>query len=331
MVLLLSGILAISLCACEKIVPANTVINVVTPLSSSEICAIGTVTYPVHEAMIIMAAQKKLVEEIYTDKIWAVSDGANGSFESNLKETIKEFLIKLCTMKQMSDEMDIPVTEAEKESLRKCTQAYLEELSPKAMEELGITEEDIYHLFEKYYIYNRLVDQLSSGLNIEISDNEARVMLVQAIFVKKTESDQKSFLDKIYQEAKAAKEGKDFLALAKKYDQSGKTEFALRRNELPETIDQAAFSLNTGQISKLLECEEGYYILRCENDYDKEATKQNKADMIRKQKDENFSKEYRKFVNEKNIRFNDVIFDEISIQSLSSITPDFFKIYNNAF
>ena len=81
-------------------------IRIVAPLSDSELFKIGDEVCSVSEAMILVTAQKKVVEDVYGEEIWSVkSDGL--TFEENVKSSLKDFLARMKCMTLMAADNDV--------------------------------------------------------------------------------------------------------------------------------------------------------------------------------------------------------------------------------
>lgn len=309
-------------CSAEKTAD----IRIVTPLSDKELFKIGDEICSVSEAMILITAQKKVVEDVYGMQIWSVeSDGI--TFEENVKSSLKDFLARMKCMKLMAADNGITLTSEVKEQLKSCTDTYLSQLTAEERDGLDITNQEVQDMFASYYFYNRLMEVLTSDMETEISDNDARIARIECIYVKKNDEDQAKRLNNIL---KKAKESQSFAEVAKTYDEGGNISMNVFRNQLPDAVDQVVFSLADDQISDVLEADDGYYIIHCVEDYDREATAKHKAEMIQELKEKQFKEEYDSFVKNLTAQFNDKAWEKISLKDCVALSQaDFFTIYSN--
>ncbi|MDO5411535.1 MAG: peptidylprolyl isomerase [Lachnospiraceae bacterium] len=300
-------------------------IRIVAPLSDSELFKIGDEVCSVPEAMILVTAQKKVVEDVYGKEIWSVkSDGI--TFEENVKISLKDFLARMKCMKLMAAENGISLSAEEEKILSACTETYLSQLTEKEKKALSLEKTDVREMFTSYYYYNKLMEVLTSDMEMEISDNDARIMQIECIFVKKTGKDLSKRLADIL---KKAREKDKFAETAKKYDEGGKTAMSISRGQLPKELEQTVFSMTDGQISDALETAEGYYIIRCVKDYDRDATAKHKTELIKELKEKSFTEQYDDFVEKLTAQFNQKAWNRISLPDAVSLSKaDFFAIYN---
>lgn len=321
------ALLLIVLLFCTACTRSKSEIRIVAPLSDSELFKIGDEVCSVPEAMILITAQKKVIEDVYGTKIWSVTaDEQTGrTFEDQTKASLKEFLARMKCMKLMAATNHTLISEETKKEIQTCTDRYLEQLTDPEKEQLEITADDVQEMFLSYYYYNRLMEETTAGMKTEISDDDARIMQVECIYVKKTSEDQTKQLNEILKQAR--KKGQ-FAKTAKKYDEGGSVNRTLSRGELPESIDKQVFSMNDDQISDVLEAEDGYYIVHCVEDYDRKETATHKAELIKQLQEEHFSKEYDQFVSSLSAQFNDKAWKKIQLKEIPSLEKaDFFEIY----
>ncbi|MGN0293496.1 MAG: peptidylprolyl isomerase [Lachnospiraceae bacterium] len=320
--LLLFVILMMTGCSDSKKVD----IRIVAPLSDSELFKIGDEICSVSEAMILVTAQKKVVEDVYGKEIWSVeSDGL--TFEENVKSSLKDFLARMKCMTLMAADNGVTLTSEEKSQIQSCVDTYLSQLTDQEKSSLNASKEDVQDMFTSYFYYNRLMEVLTSDLDTEISDNDARIARIECIYVGKNGEDQSKRMNSIL---KKAREAQSFAEVAKKYNESGKISMNVSRNQLPAEVDQVVFSMADDQISDVLETESGYYIIHCVEDYDREATARHKTELIEELKEEKFTEEYDNFVENLTAQFNEKVWEKISLKDVPALSKaDFFEIYKD--
>lgn len=322
-VVLLSCVM-LTVAGCSK--EQKTDIRIVTPLSDTELFKIGEEICSVPEAMILVTAQKKVVEDVYGTEIWSVQSDSL-SFEENVKSSLKDFLARMKCMKLMAADNNISLSSEEKMQIQSCTETYLSQLTEEEKKALNITAEEAEDMFTSYFYYNRLMEVLTSDMETEISDNDARIARIECIYVEKNGEDQTKRLNSIL---KKAKEAQSFAEVAKTYDEGGKVSMNVSRNQLPAEVDQVVFSMADDQISDVLETEKGYYIIHCVEDYDREATAKHKAELIEELKEKKFTEEYDSFVENLTAQFNGKAWEKISLKDTVALSKaDFFKIYSD--
>jgi foldase protein PrsA len=101
---------------------------------------------------------------------------------------------------------------------------------------------------------------------------------------------------------------------------------------MEEAVENAAFNLETDEISEIVEGDTGYHIFKCISTFDREETDANKLVIVEKRKDEVFGQKYDTFVNTLVKNLNEKLWDEITLVHDENVdTSDFFEIYDRYF
>lgn len=284
-----------------------------------------TKAYTLPQSMVILATERNQYQRIYTSQIWGVDLPDGQTFETYLVDQVKEFLQEMKMMNLLARNKGVTLTSAEKEEVRKASEEYFDSLTADDISYMGATEEDVRTMYEEYYLSNKVVDELTKDMNLEISDSEAKVIVVEQIVL----SDGTEAGDVLL---KAGAEGADFSALAREYSEDGTIERQVGRGENPGPYEDAAFSLSAGQISQVVEDKGKYYIIRCVNDYDEDATQERKSGLYRKRKKEVFDQIYSQFKNENPVTFSSEIWKDVKFSKDDrTTTTNFFEIYKKYF
>ena len=284
-----------------------------------------TKAYTLPQSMVIVATERNRYQQIYTSQIWGVDLPDGQTFETYLVDQVREFLQEMKMMNLLARNKGVVLTSAEKEEVRKASDEYFASLTKEDISYMGATEEDVRTMYEEYYLSNKVVDELTKDMNLEISDSEAKVIVVEQIVM----SDGTEAGDVLL---KAGAEGADFSALAREYSEDGAVERQVGRGENPGSYEDAAFSLSAGQISQVVEDKGKYYIIRCVNDYDEAATQERKAGLYRKRKKEAFDQIYSQFKQENPVTFGNEIWKDVKFSKDDrTTTTNFFEIYRKYF
>ena len=123
--------------------------------------------------------------------------------------------------------------------------------------------------------------------------------------------------------------GEDFDTLAQTYNEESSITVSFGKGEKPKALEDAAFDLGNGEISSLIETDDGYYILKCISTLDREQTDANKQKIMEKRKEEAFSQIYDEFLQTQIRNLNEKLWKEISfIHDEAVTTKTFFDVYN---
>lgn len=295
-------------------------------LGENELFKIGDEVCTRPEAMIIIANQKNRYEQAYTDQIWQVTiDETGTTYEEYLMSSMKDFLAQMTCMNLMAKEYEVTLTEEENQKLAEASKEYYDSLTQADRDFLVVTEEDVLNVYTEYHIANRLVDVVTAQADIEVSDNEAKVITIMQILVEDMDA-ARVVLEKVNAE------GADFAAIAGEYSNSEQLEMQIGKGETEEAFEKAAFALNAGQISGIVETAYGYHVIQCVSDYDVEATKVNKERITRERRSQVFREKYDAFIRDLDSKFNEQLWEEIHLDGeFPATTSNFYDIYNKYF
>jgi len=296
-----------------------------------EVCTLG-------EAKLFLLNQENLYSGRYGEEIWdAVFEG--NPLHSYLEENLYDFMIRLKSMVLMAAEKGLTLTEDDYRLISLASNDYWANLTYAEKTFCQITPEDVTDAFADYFLANRLFASLTKDAQKEISDDEARVITLQVIYLPKgsslpesntsTEEDTAStggdeapsnatLIQQLHQ--RATKEKEDFRTLAETYSKYAQLEIQVCRGELSAELEKAAFALSSGEISKVVNCEDGYYVLKCINNYEEMLTEEHRQELIESWKQQMFKAEYDQYVKTLYMRFNEPVWDTINF---SASTPEY--------
>ncbi|MCI8465333.1 MAG: hypothetical protein HFI63_05700 [Lachnospiraceae bacterium] len=286
------------------------------------------------EAMMFLLSQKSRYEAGYGGAIWDVKVGEQ-TFEEYMKENLKDFLVKMKCMTLMAAQYEVELGDEDEKRVSQAAAAYLTSLPEETKKETGIDKKTAEKVFREYYTASLLVEKLTADVSMEISEDEARVITVQQIFLSTAGLDAQK---KEERRAEAqnllarAQAGDDFMVLAKDNNESEIFERELSRGETDPVFEAAAFGLGGEEVSPVVETADGFYLIRCVNHYDEEKTAQNKEALGRQHREERFYEYYDAFVSQVTAACNESAWEEIGYRgSYKQTETDFYTIYSQYF
>lgn len=273
------------------------------------------------QILVIASTERKRYEDVCTDQIWDVMlAGEDKTFGDYLKSQLRTFLDEMKIMNLMAEERDIRLTPQEQTAMSEAAQEYYGALTAADREHMELTEEEVLELYEDYCMAEKLVQELTEGMNLEVSDSEAKVIVVQEV---KTEERQAAET----LQAAASEEGADFSALAEAAGLTV-TERSLGRKEESAAYEEAAFSLSAGEVSVPVEKDGSYYVIKCVNEYDREATALHKEQICTNRRQKAFRDLYDSYCQEIRISYSGVSFEKLQMKTEKvAEEADFFEIY----
>lgn len=277
--------------------------------------------FPDAQAMLIITTEANRYRTVYTDQIWQVQVGEEESFQLYLLEQIRTFLKEVKTMNLLADERGIQLTGQEKDQLRQLSSEFYQSLTEADRECIGASEEDVYAMYEAYHRANRLVDEVTKNVDLEISDSEARVMKIQELCLETEESAQEAF-------QQLSEEGTNFSSVARAIREEGYKEESVGRGERSAAYEAAVFSLEDGQLSQPFADGDSWYLVKCVDSYDEDATLERKERLALQRKNQAFRRIYDTFAGEHPVEIQGSIWENVDLTEMGqSTTVDFFERY----
>ncbi len=277
------------------------------------------------ESMILVATERNRYEQLYTDQIWGTVLPGGQTFEDYLLDQVKDFLQDMRQINNMAQENGIVIDSAEKEELRRLSEEYYNGLTADDIAYMGIGEEDVRTVYEAYFLANETVQTMTESLNMEVSDSEAKVVDLQRITLSDSETAQEVL-------SLVTGENGDFEGTAKEYSEDSVIDIQIGRGEKSQSVEDTVFALTVGQISPVVEDGGKYYIFKCVNDYNQEATQARKEIIYQQRKEDAFYQIYEEYKAANPVVFDDSIWQEIAISKEDkTTTTNFFQLYQEYF
>lgn len=299
----------------------------VNNVGRNDVFSINGASCTKEEARLYLCNYQNLYGYEYGIDLWQHDFGdipEEETLEYYVKEVTLMELANIFCMNQLAEEQEITLTEEEKEFVSQASEEYYASLSKEELEYIGIDKGELKKYYEKYALAQKFYLSLSQGVNEEVSDDEARVMHVQQIFVKK-EADAKTIVEKL-------NEGVDFLTLATTYNEAEQMERHIARGAYSNEIEKIVFNLENGEVSGVIKTEDGYYVIKCLDKFVEDLTEANKEKIIVQRREKQFKDVFGGFVLSSDFDLNEKVWDSIEIDTSGNIKTDsFFAVYDKYF
>lgn len=279
------------------------------------------------EARVYLCNYQNIYGHEYGVNLWEHNFGnmdVRYTLETYVKDVTLSQLANITCMSLFAKEQGVTLTEEEKALVSKAAEQYFNSLSASELEYMGVDKAKMEAIYEKYASAQKVYDTLTQGVNEEVSDDEARVIRVEQIYVETQEEADivKAKLDS----------GDGFSSVATLHNAADTIEITLRRGDYPAEVDAVAFHLDNNEQSDMIVTPQGYYFIKCVNKFEYELTEENKIRIIAQRRKEQFEDNFQKFIDSSEFILNEEIWDEIEIDTSGAITTDsFFAVYDNVF
>lgn len=315
-----------------------------TGFGKNEVFRIGSRVCTTAEIRVYLINEQARYESVYGSRIWSASlDGV--TMEESVKETVLAKCAQIKTMAMLAESRGVKLDDGERQRVDQAAEEYFDALNDTEKKESGADLSLIRQMYTEYALADKIYRNIIQDVNPEISDDEARIITVQHILLctgevneegKREELSERA-RQELYQEAcgirlRAMDKGEDFLELAGRYSDDPTITYSFGKGKMNAAFEEAAFALETGEISQVVETEAGYHIIKCITTFDREETNANKQVIIEERHREAFGEEYAAFVEPLTRQLNTKLWKELSLLHEGEITTQsYFQIYHKYF
>lgn len=230
-------------------------------------------------------------------------------------------LTQVYSMDLLAESLEMTLTEEELSQIAAGAKEYFASLSEAERAYLELSESDVREYYEHYALAQKVYHSLTESVNEEVSDDEARVMELQQIYV--------SGKEKADEVRSRLQNKEDFAAVANNYNELSAIQVTVSRDDLPKQVEEAAFQLDNNEISDCIETENGYYFIKCLNKYNEELTEANKSNIVEKREKEAFDNAYNALLATLTSSFNEPVWEAITLDTSGEIQTDsFFEVFD---
>ena len=301
-------------------------------LSANEIFRVDTLICTKQEMLVYLVnADNQYMQTLGTLQT-GQGTGEADAFSGVIRENVLALASQIKAMQLLAGEVGVALEPADSDRAAAAAAAYYTSLTDADLALLdGVSQELLRQMYLEVALANRVYAYTVRDVNPEISDDEARTITVEQIRVNKG-TDAASAREKIAEAQFRIEAGEDFANVLPDYNEaeSSRVSFGLGMGDgIPE---EAAFSLDSGETSGILETEDAYYLLRCVSSFDREQTRANKSVIVEQRRHEAFGTVYDAFIAELPVRLNEKAWEALQIPADSgSTTTSFWDIYDRFF
>lgn len=302
-VLILSTLCILTLMGCDK--DKEDSVSIVYEFGDA------TVTYG--EFYVYAQMIKEDYNKAYGEGIWGLEIETDEGKRTVKDVTICDIIDDINRIKVLNaqvEDLKISLGENEKQEAREMADEFYVGLTEKDIEEAELTKDIIVTVIQENMLAEKVYRQKLEEYDFEISEEEARMtsfydMVFECYKVKKDGTvEEYSDEKKATQLEKANKafsslvqeEDLTYDEIVKKYNLKYASNYTMSKtelmNEYGESIANKILFLEDGEISTVIESQYGYHIFKMIKGNDKELTKKNKDEIMKKKQKEYFNEVY---------------------------------------
>ena len=238
------------------------------------------------------------------DTMWSQEVEEGKTYEENMKDSILESLENMYLVKQHASEYKVELTDEEKKKIDKAAEEFVEDNTLEDKEVVSGYKKYVKEYLELATIQQKMDAPMKEGVDENVSDEDAaqkKIEYVQFSYTKKDDSGQsvqmtddekkaekekaQTFLDTV-----SADPDKDMNAAAASAEKEVQTAtFDSESSTLNADLLKAADALeNVGDVTSLIETDDGIYVAKLTSKLDREATDQKKKEIVEERKQKQY-------------------------------------------
>ena len=271
------------------------------------------------------------------EAMWTQEAGEGQNYEESVKDSLMENLENMYLISQHAADYEVSLTEEEEDAIAEAAAQFDEDNTDEAKETVSGYRKDVEEFLRLATIQTKMDSKMREGVDEEVSDEEAAQKSMDYVYFSYTSTDDSGNSTELTDEEKETlktsaqsladrvKGGEDMAAVAEELGVEMQTETFDSESTAPsEELVAAADALAAeGDVTDVVETDSGLYVAKLTSLLDREATDQEKTNIIEERKQEQYDsllEEWRDAadieVNEK--VWNKVDFDETGVTIITS-------------
>lgn len=271
------------------------------------------------------------------EEMWAQDAGDGKTYEESMKDSILENLENLYVISQHAADYEVALSEDEQKAIEDAAAKFSEDNTEDAKEIVSGYQKHIEKFLELSTIQSKMDSKMREGVDEEVSDEEAAQKSMDYVYFSYTSTDDSGNSTELTDEEKETlktsaqsladrvKGGEDMAAVAEELGVEVQTETFDSESAAPsEELVAAADALAAeGDVTDVVETDSGLYVAKLTSLLDREATDQEKTNIIEQRKQEQYNSLLEEWRDAADIEVNEKVwkkvdFDETGVTLITS-------------
>ncbi|MCD8330710.1 MAG: peptidyl-prolyl cis-trans isomerase [Lachnospiraceae bacterium] len=296
-------------------------------LSSKVLMEIDDESLSAGEGEVWLWALKTACESDYSKEIWSVNL-EEGTAEDELKEAAKDYIREMFLASQMAltDGVTVPV---EVQVQIETAAAYYMAALPADASSDTERQEAVAEAYTRLYLARTSHENALSASNVEITDEEARVVRVYQIVLSFETEDEKTTQKKRAKKivSRVEKGTSSFAIQAVEYSDADTIELTVMRDQLDRELETAVFALSDDEMSEVLETDDSYVIYYCVEENVEAETETHREELRTEKLESLYQDALEDYAEKADWEWNSSVWKGLSVTDEDAADVDFFGIY----
>ena len=262
------------------------------------------------------------------DAMWTQEAGEDQTYEESVKDGLLENLENMYLISQHAADYEVSLTEEEEDAIAEAAAQFDEDNTDEAKETVSGYRKDIEEFLRLATIQTKMDSKMREGVGEEVSDEEAAQKAMQYVFFSYTTTDDSGNTTELTDEEKESLKtdaqslvdrvnaGEDISTVAEElgqtaYDLTFDSESTSPNEDLIAAVD--AFDTE-GQVTDVIEADDGLYVGRLTSLLDRDATDQKKETIIEERRQEQYDSLLEEWRNDTDIQVDEKVWDKVDFE-----------------
>ena len=286
-----------------------------------------TMGYANFAARIQQAGYDSVFASYYGDDYWTndsyAKDGKN--MQESIKDSVLESIETQYLLEKHMSDYGVEITEEDQAAIKKAAEQFMSDNSKAALKEVGATQEYVERYLYLQTVEKRMKAAISATADTNVSDEEAAQKKMQYVLfsTKTTGSDGKSTDMSDDEKAEVKKKAEDFQKDAASAEDFSVFATAVGASATDLTFDsdttspnedliKAADKLKEGEVTDVIEADNGYYVAKVVSLLDRDATDTKKESIVSQRKSDQYQSICKKWKKKTDIKVHKKVWNTIS-------------------
>lgn len=275
--------------------------------SDSVVVSVGDETATYRELLVYMYILKTRYQDVFGDQVWSYKVDGERTMRSVAIEQVVNMITEMKVISRRAADLGIEISNDEREDIRQFAQTLLDKADKADVDSYMLDVDTITDVYCENETANKVYDACINGIATNISDEDAKQITVQYIYLQTSGKNQSGVDVVLSQEAvearraeakalrRSAKKAADFKAFAQANTEADEAQITFGKGDMSEAFTNAAMALMPGQLSPVVEAPEGFYIIYCVSSNEPELTVKKREELIAEAQKANFESQYREW------------------------------------
>lgn len=278
-------------------------------------------------------------------EMWTSEVGEGLTYEDSVKENIMESIQNLYLIRQHAEEYGVELTEEEQDAIEKAVTIFEEDNALEDKELISGEEVYVKEFLELMTFQKKMEEPMQDGYDANVSDEEAAQKKMSYVYfsfnttdadgnsVEMTDDEKAELKTKAENFATALKSDSAMTmdALSVEYEVEVSTvtfdsELTAPNADLIAAAD--AFTAE-GEVTDVIEAENGYYVGQLTSLFDEEATATEKASIIEERKNAQYTELLESWKEEAEVTVNDEVWEKVDFETVGVSYKDSSEEYDD--